>query len=263
MGGGSSKQSSNQVAASWRTVCPGESVDSRVNKPNPASTDIAVIHFSVQTMTVDIFWYFHEDGFTIPSPVPHSSVKLLTNYSVRQKRKSGNFVIEKQSLYKIADACRGTNRTFLIADVLSFGGQVLLDFVFHQPWFHRYPENVLVFCSPTVGLPGDSDTHPLLYGNGHAFYPTLASLGRLVTRFKKKKSCKAKIVFMPRHYLCKRGKSFFRKLLPDIIEELIELDESKMRRAVKKKNTAVRTAKMKKKRKNLLPRKILLRIYRN
>ena len=50
MGGGSSKHdNSEQVAASSSTVRPGQSVDSRVNKPNPASTDIAVIKFSTNT----------------------------------------------------------------------------------------------------------------------------------------------------------------------------------------------------------------------
>ena len=247
MGGGSSKHdNSEQVAASSSTVRPGQSVDSRVNKPNPASTDIAVIKFSTNTLTVEIFWYFHEDGFTIPSPVPHSSIRLLQNYSAGQKRENRSFLIEKQALCEIADACKGTNRTFLIADVLSLTGQILLDFVFQQPWFHKHPENVLVFCSPTVGLPKDSDTHPLLFGNGHAFYPTLASLGRLVTKFKKKKTCKSKIVFVPRHLLCKRGNFFFRKLLPDIIEQIVELDESKMGRRVVKKNAAVRSSKKKK-----------------
>ena len=54
--------------------------------------------------------------------------------------------------------------------------RALLDYVFHQKWFYTNNENVLVFFSPTVDLPKDDATHPLLYGGGHMFSPTIKCL---------------------------------------------------------------------------------------
>ena len=48
----------------------------------------------------------------------------------------------------------------------------------------------------------------------------------------------------------------FNKLLPDIIEEIVELDESKMKKSIAKKNNAVRKPKKQNSRSNKGDRKV-------
>ena len=255
MGCGSSSAGKQQVKQKGGRLCPGVSVDLRKQAPDASSTDVAVIHLNPVSLKVDVFWFFHEDGFTIPSSSPHSSVDVLKNFMPGNKGREHKYDVDKEGLLEVADVCKGTNRTFLVVDVLSFTGQILMDYIFPQPWFYAHEPNVLVFCSPSVDLPKDDATHPLLFGGGHAFYPALSCLNRLATRAKSR-SCKSKIVFVPRHMLCKQNNYMFNKLLPDIIEEIVELDESKMKKSIAKKNNAVRKPKKQNSRSNKGDRKV-------
>ncbi len=248
----SSSSSNNPHAGSG--VLPGVSVDNRPFKPDPTSTDVSVIHFPSNSETIDVYWYFHESGLTVPSVTPTGQVKIFEDYFQKNLiGKNHNYKVNVTQLFKIADLCKHTNRVFLTVDVLSLNGRALLDYVFHQKWFYTNNENVLVFFSPTVDLPKDDATHPLLYGGGHMFSPTIKCLELLVSKAKLNK-CKCKFLFVPRNIYCQQDNYMLQKFLPDIIEEIIEIDEhashgSKGKKLVKRNSHTDLNANSKKKKK--------------
>ena len=222
MGCGGSKEKDSGLG-----VLPGISIDNRPFTPDPTSTDVSVIHFPANSETIDIYWYFHESGLTVPSVSPTGQVKIFEDYFQKNLiGKKQNYKISVPQLLKIADACKGTNRVFLTVDVLSLNGRALLNYIFHQKWFYSNKENVVIVFVPTVDLPKDEPTHPLLFGGGHMFSPTIKCLATLVSKAKQK-ICKCKFLFVPRNIYCQKGNFMLQKFLPEIIEEIIEKDEEK------------------------------------
>eukprot|EP00943_MAST-04B_sp_MAST-4B-sp1_P002068 g2068.t1 len=232
MGCGSSSPT-NKFAGSG--VLPGVSIDNRPFKPDPTSTDVSVIHFPPNSETIDIYWYFHESGLTVPSVSPTGQVKLFEDYFKKNLiGKNHNYKVNVPELLKVADICKQTNRVFLTVDILSLNGRALLNYIFHQKWFYTKKENVVVIFSPTIDLAKDDATHPLLFGGGHMFSPTIKCLELLVSKAKLK-SCKCKFLFIPRNIYCQQNNFMLQKFLPDIIQEIIELDEEKYHRGKGKK----------------------------
>ena len=133
MGCGSSSPT-NKFAGSG--VLPGVSIDNRPFKPDPTSTDVSVIHFPPNSETIDIYWYFHESGLTVPSVSPTGQVKLFEDYFKKNLiGKNHNYKVNVPELLKVADICKQTNRVFLTVDILSLNGRALLNYIFHQNGF--------------------------------------------------------------------------------------------------------------------------------
>ena len=94
-------------------VLPGVSIDNRPFAPDPTSTDVSVIHFPANSETIDIYWYFHESGLTVPSVSPTGQVKIFEDYF--QKNLIGNkqnYKISVPQLLKIATLARAQTGVF-------------------------------------------------------------------------------------------------------------------------------------------------------
>ena len=199
------------------------SADASLGHYSPVLDSVKCAVISVGPSINDVTINMHKLTKDKTSSVDEAASESLAFISKRRVR--GNLLslatIEQQAPARVAAACAGSRFVCLVADIISFEGQVLVRSLFPQPWLHA-SSPILVLLVPTSGT-NSGGTHPFMCGASYSILGAMWTLGghvgeTLLNKQTKLASSDATVVFFPRHewYAQQDPMSTF---LPDLLEE--------------------------------------------